>query len=88
LHAVGVNIVFASTSSGVGLVKNRQTTIAKRHPRTDNKILNGLLRKLASIMALNKNGHLDTYFYVSLRMDFYSFELGIIARKEIYIYMH
>jgi hypothetical protein len=55
LHAVGVNIVFASIGGVVGLVKNRQTTIAKRHPKADNKIPHDLLRKLASIRALDKN---------------------------------
>jgi hypothetical protein len=47
-----------------------------------------LLRKLASIMALNKNKHPDTYFYVSLRIDFYSLDWKVITTKEIYIYMH
>jgi hypothetical protein len=49
------------------------------------KILNGLLRKLASIRALDKNEHSDTYFYVSLRIGFLFFGLGSnYYKRDIY----
>jgi hypothetical protein len=61
--------------------------IANCHSEASDKILNGLQRLLASIMALNKNGLPDTYFYVSLRIGFLFFGLeSNYYKRDIYIH--